>query len=98
MKKINKDKLKFKIKKLEKNDTFYTCDGYLNHIVDVIFDDNEQQYIVVYKCYIPHKKYWKYYAKELLLLIYEIKYLYNLSHEQTEQLFQINNIKPLNHD
>ena len=30
-----RDNLKFKIKKLEKGDTFYTCDGYKNHIIDI---------------------------------------------------------------
>jgi len=71
-----RENLKFKIKKLEKGDTFYTYDGYKNHILDFVNDEKTDTKLVVYKSWLKYKGYWGYYCKSIEELLYGICLLY----------------------
>jgi hypothetical protein len=89
-----RENLKFKIKKLEKGDTFYTYDGYKNHIIDFVKDDSDGTTLIVYKCWLKHKGFWGYYCKEPEFILAEICALYNLSREDRLKLFEVNEVDP----
>lgn len=77
MKKSNwRSNLKFKIKKLEKGDTFYTFDHYKNHIIDIITDEKDDTKLVVYKCWLKYKGHWGYYCQTMESLLYQICLIY----------------------
>ena len=81
----------FKIKKLEKGDKFYTFDGYLNHIISIIYDEDTP--FVFYKYWIKHKGYYGYAVKELELVLYGISILIDLSKEDRKELYKLNNLE-----
>ena len=89
---MSKSKKNYKIKKIEKGDEFYTFDGYLNHVIDVVTDDELKARIVVYRCWLKYKNRWGFYSNPLAHHLYEQCLLNDLSDEDREKLFEINNI------
>ena len=84
------DKIKFKVKKLEVGDTFYTYDRYKNHIIGFLQDGDTK--LVAYKCWLIYKNRWGYYLNRLDCALYEICSLYNLSNEDSKALFDLNDV------
>ena len=89
-----RDNLKFQNKKLNEGDTFYTYDGYKNHIIGFVDDKDQDEKIVVYKCWLKHKGYWGYYCKELRFILYEICTLYEIPKDKRVELFEMNEVDP----
>ena len=83
----------FKLKKLEIGNTFYTFDGYKNHIVGFCKDGDTT--IVIYKFWLKYKGYWGYECKEFKFILFSLSTLYDLSKEDTQSLFQLNGIEPI---
>lgn len=88
-----RENLKFKIKKLEKGDTFYDFDNYKNHIVDFAQDGDNK--IVIYKCWIRHKGYWKYYCDRMEILLYRITLIYEdtIPKKDRAKFFEMNGVE-----
>lgn len=86
---FDSSKLKFKTKKLEIGDTFYTYDGDKNHIIGFI-EDGENK-LVAYKFWIKHKGYWGYRIQLLESLLYSICLLYDIPKgDKRKELYEIN--------
>ena len=88
-----RDNLKFKIKKLEKGDTFYTTDGYKNHIVE---DEKDDTKLVVYKCWLKYKGHWGYYCQRMSSLLYQICLLYEntIPRKSRVKFYEMNEVDP----
>ena len=91
-----RENLKFEIKKLEKGDTFYTCDGYKNHILDIVIDEKDNTKLVVYKCWLKYKGYWGYYCKRMSSILYEICLLYEnaIPRKSRVKFYEMNEVDP----
>ena len=91
-----RENLKFEIKKLEKGDTFYTYDGYKNHILDIVIDEKDNTKLIVYKCWLKYKGYWGYYCKRAESLLYEICLLYEnvIPKKDRVKLYEMNEVNP----
>lgn len=87
---VDFEKIKFKVKKLEVGDTFYTYDRYKNHIIGLLQDGDAK--LVAYKCWLIYKNRWGYYLNRLDCVLYEICSLYNLSDEDRKELFDLNDV------
>ena len=91
-----RDNLKFKIKKLEKGDTFYSFDGYKNHILDFVTDEKEETKLAIYKCWLKYKNRWGYYCEPLPVLLYQICLLYDESIPKKDRakFYEMNEVDP----
>ncbi len=91
-----RDNLKFKIKKLEKGDTFYTFDGYKNHIIDIVTDEKDNTKLVVYKCWLKYKGHWGYYCQRMSSLLYQICLLYEdtIPRKSRVKFYEMNEVDP----
>ena len=87
---VDFEKIKFKVKKLEVGDTFYTYDRYKNHIIGFLQDGDNK--LVAYKCWLIYKNRWGYYLDRLDCKLYEICSLYHLSDEDSKALFDLNDV------
>lgn len=77
-------------KKLDVGDTFYTFDGYKNHIIGFV-DDGEEK-VMVYKCWLKYKGYWGYYCKWMPSIIHEICLLYDIPKNKRKEFFEVNGV------
>ena len=91
-----RENLKFEIKKLEKGDTFYTYDGYKNHILDIVIDEKDNTKLVVYKCWLKYKGYWRYYCQRMSSLLYQICLLYEdtIPKKSRVKFYEMNDVDP----
>lgn len=91
-----RDNLKFQIKKLEKGDTFYTYDGYKNHILDFVTDEKEGKKLIVYKCWLKYKQRWGYYCERADALLYNICLLYEdtIPRKDRVKFYEMNEVDP----
>lgn len=91
-----RENLKFKIKKLEKGDTFYDFDGYKNHILDFMTDENTNTKLVVYKFWSKYKQRWCYECDPLGIMLYRICLLYEdaLPRKDRPKFYEMNGINP----
>ena len=88
----DKSKKNFKLKKVEKGDKFYTYDGYLSHIIDIIKDDGTGTSIVVYRCWLKYKKRWGFYCEPLPLHLYTQCMINELPEDTYKEYFKKNNV------
>lgn len=91
-----RNNLKFTIKKLEKGDTFYTFDGYKNHILDIVTDEKEGKKLIVYKCWLKYKNRWGYYCEPVSSLLYQICILYEsvIPKKDRAKFYEMNEVDP----
>lgn len=91
-----KSKKIFKLKKLEVGDTFYSFDGYLNHIIGIIEDTEFEPpvKVVAYKAWLKYKGRWGFYADALENLLYAQCLLNNIPKKDRKNYFIINDVDP----
>lgn len=91
-----KSKKIFKIKKFKPGDSFYTLDGYLNHIIDIVEDKEFEPTVkvVVYKCWLKYKGRWGFYAKDLGNMLFEQCLMNDLPVKKRIELYNINEEDP----
>ena len=87
----DKEKKIFKIKKLEPGDEFYSYDGYLNHVISIVYDGDRP--FVFYKYWIKHKRYYGYAVQNLELVLYSICILIDLSKKERRELYKANGLE-----
>ena len=85
-----RSKRDFKIKKLKVGDSFYTYDGYLNHIISITKDLDGNHNIITYRYWLKHKGYWGYNAERMDCALYSMALLNDIEKEDRNKLFELN--------